>query len=122
MKNKNRRRHRRRGGFGPKPGEFGPGNQKNTPREFYRHLSIYLIFAAFFFLINLFTAPGSWWFFWPVLGWGIGVAFHFVGTFLFPTDEEEEEYSRMPLEDQEEYEDELELKEPQKRWNEKDLV
>lgn len=120
MKNRNQRRYHRRRECGPGPSR---GDRNNTPREFYRHLSIYLIFSAFFFLINLFTAPGGWWFYWPMLGWGIGVAFHFVGTFLFPTDEEEEEYSRLPLEDQEEYEeDELELKEPRKQWNEKDLV
>ena len=31
-------------------------------------------------LINHFT-PGTWWFQWPLLGWGIGLAFHFKAVF-----------------------------------------
>ena len=32
-------------------------------------------------LINKFT-PGPWWFQWSVLGWGIGLAFHFKAIFF----------------------------------------
>lgn len=43
---------------------------------FYSHLWSYLIVNAALLLINNFT-PGPWWFQWSVLGWGIGLAFHF---------------------------------------------
>jgi len=48
---------------------------------FYSHLSSYLIVNAALLLINNFT-PGLWWFQWSVLGWGIGLAFHFKALFF----------------------------------------
>ncbi len=49
---------------------------------FYRHFAVYLGVNLLLFLINLFTSPGAWWFYWPLLGWGIGVFFHFIGVFI----------------------------------------
>ena len=34
------------------------------------------------FLINL-LAGGSWWFFWPLIGWGIGLGVHALNVFGF---------------------------------------
>jgi hypothetical protein len=48
---------------------------------FYSHLWSYLIVNAALLLINNFT-PGPWWFQWSVLGWGIGVAFHFKAIYF----------------------------------------
>ena len=48
---------------------------------FYSHLWSYLIVNIALLIINNFT-PGPWWFHWSVLGWGIGVAFHFKATFF----------------------------------------
>ena len=48
---------------------------------FYSHLSSYLIVNAVLLLINIFT-PGPWRFQWAVLGWGIGLAFHFKALFF----------------------------------------
>ena len=48
---------------------------------FYSHLSSYLIVNAALLLINNFT-PGHWWFQWSVLGWGIGLAFHFKAIYF----------------------------------------
>ena len=48
---------------------------------FYSHLWSYLIVNAALMLINNFT-PGLWWFQWSVLGWGIGLAFHFKTIYL----------------------------------------
>jgi hypothetical protein len=48
---------------------------------FYSHLSTYLIVNTALLLINNFT-PGPWWFQWSVLGWGIGLAFHFKALFF----------------------------------------
>jgi len=44
---------------------------------FYSHLWSYLIVNGALLLINNFT-PGPWWFQWSVLGWGIGLAFHYL--------------------------------------------
>lgn len=54
--------------------------------RFHRHLWSYIIIIGALILINIFT-PGPWWFQWPVLGWGIGLAFH-VRAAYFPTGEE----------------------------------
>jgi hypothetical protein len=54
--------------------------------KFYRHLWSFIIVIGVLILINIFT-PGPWWFQWPVLGWGIGLAFHFRAAY-FPAGEE----------------------------------
>jgi len=56
--------------------------------EFRRHLATYVIMNAFFWAIWYFTAykegrGGIPWPFFPMLGWGIGIAFHFMGAFVF---------------------------------------
>lgn len=48
---------------------------------FYSHLWSYLIVNAALLLINNFT-PGPWWFQWSVLGWGIGLAFHYKAIYF----------------------------------------
>ena len=48
---------------------------------FYSHLWSYMIVNAVLLLINNFT-PGPWWFQWSVLGWGIGLAFHFKAIYF----------------------------------------
>ena len=50
-------------------------------KDFYGHLSSYIITIGFLFFINLFTSPDYFWFVWPALGWGIGLAIHFIGVF-----------------------------------------
>lgn len=50
-------------------------------RGFYQHLVTYLIVNAVLFVINRLTSPGYFWFVWPLLGWGIGVALHAVSVF-----------------------------------------
>jgi len=44
-------------------------------RDFQAHLTAYLLVNLALFLINVAT-PGSWWFYWPLLGWGAGVLAH----------------------------------------------
>jgi len=48
---------------------------------FYSHLWSYLIVNGALLLIDSFT-PGPWWFQWSVLGWGIGLAFHFKAIYF----------------------------------------
>ena len=50
-------------------------------KGFYIHLLIYLFVNAGLLLINVLTSPVSWWFYWPLLGWGIGLAVHAIGVF-----------------------------------------
>jgi len=45
-------------------------------KDFYVHLGVYLIVNAALFGINMISSPGTLWFYWPMLGWGIGVAIH----------------------------------------------
>lgn len=45
-------------------------------KGFYAHLAVYAIVILGLFLINLATDGADWWFYWPLLGWGAGVAIH----------------------------------------------
>ena len=49
--------------------------------RFHRHLWSYIIVIGFLLLINAMT-PGPWWFQWPALGWGIGLAFNFKAAYF----------------------------------------
>lgn len=42
---------------------------------YYAHLGVYLAVNLGLFLINWLTSD-NWWFFWPLIGWGIGLAIH----------------------------------------------
>lgn len=50
-------------------------------KAFYIHLVIYLVINAGLALLNIYTSPGNYWFFWPLIGWGIGLFFHALGVF-----------------------------------------
>jgi hypothetical protein len=52
-------------------------------REFYTHLTTYLIINAALFIIWMATGAGYPWFLFPLGGWGIGLIFHFFNTFVF---------------------------------------
>lgn len=52
-------------------------------KGFYTHLLVYACVNAGLFLINLLTSPGNWWFYWALLGWGIGLAVHGLTVFVF---------------------------------------
>ena len=51
-------------------------------RGFYGHLSAYVIVNLGLFLINMITSPGTLWFIWPLMGWGIAIALHALRVFL----------------------------------------
>ena len=48
---------------------------------FHKHLWSYIIVMTALLLINLLT-PGPWWFQWPAIGWGIGLAFNYRGAYF----------------------------------------
>ncbi len=50
-------------------------------KEFYSHLLAYVVVNLFLMAVNLLTSPEHLWFFWPMLGWGIGIAVHALKTF-----------------------------------------
>lgn len=62
-------------------------------KGFYRHLMIYAAVNIGLLAINLITSPDTLWFYWPLLGWGIGLSFHALQVFrpvqLFGRDWEE---------------------------------
>lgn len=102
---------------------------ENRRRSFYAHLGSYLIMGVFFVLVNLLTNPGHLWFYWPLLGWGIGVAFDGLDALiLYPQryreayEEEEAPDLDLPRLDQREREMQVQEREPQKKWDERDLV
>lgn len=43
---------------------------------FRAHALAYAIVNAGLFAINMATTPGEWWFYWPLLGWGLGLIAH----------------------------------------------
>ena len=54
-------------------------------KEFYSHLASYLVVIPVLIFINLYFSPKHIWFYWPMLGWGIGLFFHALGVFnVFP--------------------------------------
>ena len=44
--------------------------------SFFLHLAVYVAVNLLLVAINLLTTPEHLWFYWPMLGWGIGVFFH----------------------------------------------
>ena len=54
---------------------------KRRKAGFQWHLGSYLVVNAALLLTNKLT-PGPWWFHWSVLGWGIGLAFHYKAVYL----------------------------------------
>jgi hypothetical protein len=51
-------------------------------RGFYIHALIYMVVNAGLFLINMVSGGGVW-FYWPLIGWGIGLAAHGLSVFVF---------------------------------------
>ena len=51
-------------------------------KGFYTHATAYVLVNIGLFVINLLTG-GGWWFYWPLLGWGIGLGVHALSVFGF---------------------------------------
>lgn len=77
--------------------------------SFKNHLIVYVVVNAFLWALWLFTGNqhrgidiNNWstrhypWPIWTTLGWGIGVAFHFAGAYIFPkANSVEREYEKL---------------------------
>ncbi len=76
-------------------------------KKFYGNLTSYIIVCTGLGLLNYFTYWGYKWFLWVVLGWGIGVFFHAIGTFnlnpFFGKDWEKRKIKKYMDEDKDDY-------------------
>jgi hypothetical protein len=52
-------------------------------RGFYIHASAFVVVNIALFAINAGVVGGGWWFYWPLIGWGIGLGAHALGVFGF---------------------------------------
>lgn len=53
-------------------------------KGFYSHLFFFVLINIGIFLLNYFSSPGLWWFYWPLLGWAVGLLAHFLAVFVLP--------------------------------------
>ncbi|WP_348652836.1 protein kinase [Polyangium sp. y55x31] len=79
----------------PAPAEGPALRRARQKQKLVRHAAMWGVFSVFFFLLDMVTAGGMWWFF-PVLGWGVGLATHAV-KYLFPVDPTPEEEAELRL-------------------------
>ena len=49
---------------------------------FFVHAVVYAAVMLLLVVINLLTSPGTIWFVWPLIGWGLAVALHGARAFL----------------------------------------
>ncbi len=49
---------------------------------FFVHAVVYAVVNLFLLGINIITSPGTLWFIWPLMGWGLAVALHGARVFL----------------------------------------
>ncbi len=47
-------------------------------RRFLVHLVVYVLVNIMLMIINLLYSPGDIWFFYPLIGWGIGITAHYL--------------------------------------------
>ena len=52
-------------------------------KGFFIHFAVYICVNIFLVIIWAATGDGFPWFVFPLGGWGIGILFHFLGTFVF---------------------------------------
>ena len=53
-------------------------NQVRKLKGFYFHLAQYVLVVSLLTVINALTTPNRWWVQWVIMGWGIGVFFHWL--------------------------------------------
>jgi hypothetical protein len=53
---------------------------EDARRGFIAHLIAYILVNIMLIVINAVYTPGVVWFFFPLIGWGIGLGFHYMGA------------------------------------------
>ncbi|PXF32448.1 XRE family transcriptional regulator [Pokkaliibacter plantistimulans] len=66
---------------GLSPQEQQVMEQVRDIKGFYSHCIKYVLIISLLFVINLSTSPGYIWAWWPMLGWGVGLACHGLNVF-----------------------------------------
>lgn len=51
-------------------------------RGVYIHVAAYIVVNTFLIVVDLMTTPDLIWFYWPLLGWGIGLGAHVASIFI----------------------------------------
>ncbi|MCU7614500.1 2TM domain-containing protein [Chryseobacterium sp. GMJ5] len=69
-------------------------------KKFYGNLTSYCLVIPFLLILNLLTSPEHLWFYWPMLGWGIGLAAHAANVFGIGKNWEEKKIQQLMEEDQ----------------------
>jgi sensor histidine kinase YesM len=64
-------------------------------KGFYGNLISYSVVIPFLIFINLYTSPKHLWFYWPMLGWGIGLVSHALKVFGVGRDWEEKQIQKI---------------------------
>lgn len=64
-------------------------------KSFYGNLIAYCIVIPYLFYVNWNSGGNKWWAFWPMIGWGIGVAIHAFRTFGIGKDWEEKKINEL---------------------------
>ena len=68
-------------------------------KGFYGNLISYCIVIPFLVIINLLTSPKQIWFYWPMLGWGIGILAHGMNIFAIGKNWEEKKIQEIMNQD-----------------------
>ena len=50
-------------------------------KGFWSHLITYIVVNIILFIVDLFTTPDQWWFYWVIGGWGIGLVINAISVF-----------------------------------------
>lgn len=66
--------------------------EKGRRKDFYEHLCSYLIVNTGLMAFDFFGDGRISWALWPLIGWGIGIAFHTLSTYLTGTSDHEAEF------------------------------
>jgi hypothetical protein len=54
--------------------------KEEEKRPFLIHLVVYVLVNAMLIIINFIYSPEDIWFFYPLIGWGIGITIHYLGA------------------------------------------
>ncbi|MBL1221620.1 2TM domain-containing protein [Chryseobacterium sp. L7] len=68
-------------------------------KGFYGNLTSYCLVIPFLVVLNLITSPQHLWFYWPMLGWGVGIVAHGISVFGIGKEWEERKIRELMDED-----------------------
>lgn len=66
-----------------------------TIKNFYGSLTAYALIIPFIAVVNYLSSPSYWWFYWPMLGWGLGLSIHAIQIFVLGENWEEKKIQEL---------------------------